>query len=1213
MSETLRADVSPQDGRARPGGVAVLVEALIVLLIVLPPLAMGAVAPWARASVHIVIFAAFGLWCINALVRGRLEFMRSRAWLFVALFLVAIAFQMVPLPARVLAWLSPGAAETYAEALPGGLAGSRTLSLFPYGTLTVLVRVVTLVMLFVLVIHVVRARWQVVGLLVALLAIGLFETLYGFGEHFSGRNHVFWNERARHLYAVTGTYLNKNHFAGLLEMIVPASLGLAFGLMPRNGGHGRLSARAAHLLSSGKWMASLCCLVIALFLCLGICFSVSRAGIACMAISFVAMAFLLGVSSGFRKYTLALLLLAMAVPMAAAAIGAEIVAQRFEPVIAGQSISWIDRLDLARSGVSMVARFPFFGTGAGSFEHAFERFQSIRVGDRIADYLHNDWLQLFCEYGLVGGGLLVAALVVLVATTLREALRIREPFWRWTSLGALCGAGALLVHSLFDYNLSKITANSVIFTMLLGVAFAGARHASREERATRSLASINIRFGPLPARILLAVIVAAGLGFLAVTQVREARADIACNRFLSQNPEIDADPYAFLPFESSVSQADSVLWLKRALRLQPGHPKYHYYLSLYRLREAEQFILRAARDRAASLISTGGGEENGDAVGRLAEALARQPRDFAEPRVVAFLNDAEEAMRQALRLQPVSARHNLLMAEIQTRKREMTEGTISKSAEENGEHYARRALWLAPTRPYVLQTSSIILLKLAAASGTKARLDRVWSETAVRLRRAIASDPERADGIYPTVWALFGEPAELFSVTPRNLKAYSRLARLFWEEQRWEEVLVCLAEMDEMVAVREEIPRVAPAASDAGEFPPAEAENVILGSLAYDRRTPTQIAGDISRRRCLALGMLGRWEARAREVSRRQTLLRKQWADELAEARRQEARRRHRDALRLCRRALLDDWSNPEALLIAARAAHELRLASRAPRWESALDQLYRLAIYNEDLSEEAQSQARELLAQISPDEDKERVLKRLILALLDLRAGRAETAEQGFLDLAADRSQAAVYWRQRHLIWHYLGRLAEGRDAPDEAIRCYRRTLEIVPTHRESLVRLAALGEDTSEQLAALTPDVVCNVNFGGKVTFVGYSLRPVSAANGGGEEEDTARWTMTYVWEFHDRMFEDYGAAVHFLDRDSRTLFQNDHKLYSEGRLYPVDFCVNGEVIVERRLQNVFSSTPALLRVAIMTFSPHDDLPRCMRLDQGGIYLTAALPGAR
>ena len=125
MRETFGADAPLQNGSARPRVVAVFVEAFIVLLIVLPPLAMGAVAPWARASVNIVIFAAFGLWCIDALVRGRLEFMRSRAWLFVALFLMAIAFQMVPLPSHVLAWLSPGAAETYAEALPGGLAGSR--------------------------------------------------------------------------------------------------------------------------------------------------------------------------------------------------------------------------------------------------------------------------------------------------------------------------------------------------------------------------------------------------------------------------------------------------------------------------------------------------------------------------------------------------------------------------------------------------------------------------------------------------------------------------------------------------------------------------------------------------------------------------------------------------------------------------------------------------------------------------------------------------------------------------------------------------------------------------------------------------------------------------------------------------------------------------------------------------------------------------------
>jgi len=1210
MRETLQADGHPDGGRST--AVAILVEALVILLVVLPPLVMGSVAPWARASVHIVIFAAFGLWLLDAVVRGRLEFMRSRAWLFIALFLGLVAFQLVPLPPRVLAFLSPGAAETYAKAFPGGIAGPRTLSLFPYGTRTTLVRLAAMAMLFVLVAHFVRARWQVVGILVALLAVGLFETLYGFGEYFSGRDHVFWNQRTRHLYAVTGTYLNKNHFAGLLEMIVPASLGLAFGLMPRNGGSGRLSARAANILSSGRWMASLLCLAVALILCLGICFSVSRAGIVCMAASFAVMAFFLGISSGFRKYTLLLLILAMVVPMAAAVIGAQIVAERFEPLIVGKSASWIDRIDLAQSGLSLIGEFPFFGTGAGSFEHVFERFQSIRVGDRIADYLHNDWLQLFCEYGFVGSGLFLAALVILVAMTLRRALGIQHPFWRWSSIGALCGVSALLLHSFFDYNLSKITANGVIFTVLLGITFGTAHSFSRREAGSSSPDDVvYIPLGKLPVRIVSALFLTVFLGLLAMDQVKEARADMACNRFLSRNPEIDADPYFFLSFDPSASESDSASYLERALELAPDHPKYHYYLALHRLRKVEESILGAAHDRAAALIRRGAGEENSDAVERLAEALARHPADFAGARIVASLNEAEDSIGRALALQPVSARHNLLMAEIQARKHDVTEGVVLASAREDGERYARCALWLGPTRPYVLQAASVILLKLAAASEPSPRFDQVWVEAVASLRCAIASDPARAEGIYPIVWALFGDPEELFSVTPRNLKAYSRLARMFWDERRWEEALACLDEMDEMVAAREEAPRVVRTASATEEYQDPEGENTVFGSLAYDRRTPIEIAIEISRQRCLALGMLGRWETRAREVSRRRELLRRQAFKRLADAQRQYDRRNYEDSLRLCREALLDDWGNPDALLIAAHAAHALRLPSRAPRWESALDQLYRLASYNESLDERAALAARELLVRISPDEDEERVLKQFILALLDMRAGKAEAAERGFLGLSKDTSRAAVYWRQRHLVWHYLGRLAESRNAPDEAIRFYRRTLEIVPTHRESLVRLAALGEDTSRELAALTPDVVCNVNFGGKVTFVGYSLRPFPLPAGEAGGGRSVRWSMTYVWEFHDRMFQDYHPVVHFCDREWKIVFQNDHRIAANGRPYPMDFARSGESVVQSLVLGASPEGVSSVRLGIWTSMPPS--PRENFLSGGGPTVLVDLPSPR
>ena len=40
------------------------------------------------------------------------------------------------------------------------------------------------------------------------------------GQTFSGYDHIWWYQKAAHEDAVSGTYVNRNHFAGLMEMVM---------------------------------------------------------------------------------------------------------------------------------------------------------------------------------------------------------------------------------------------------------------------------------------------------------------------------------------------------------------------------------------------------------------------------------------------------------------------------------------------------------------------------------------------------------------------------------------------------------------------------------------------------------------------------------------------------------------------------------------------------------------------------------------------------------------------------------------------------------------------------------------------------------------------------------------------------------------------------------------------------------------------------------
>jgi hypothetical protein len=56
----------------------------------------------------------------------------------------------------------------------------------------------------------------------------LFEAFYGLIQYLTDWQQIFTYVKKFDLEEATGTYINRNHYAGLLEMILPFSLALLF-------------------------------------------------------------------------------------------------------------------------------------------------------------------------------------------------------------------------------------------------------------------------------------------------------------------------------------------------------------------------------------------------------------------------------------------------------------------------------------------------------------------------------------------------------------------------------------------------------------------------------------------------------------------------------------------------------------------------------------------------------------------------------------------------------------------------------------------------------------------------------------------------------------------------------------------------------------------------------------------------------------------------
>jgi O-antigen ligase len=127
-----------------------------------------------------------------------------------------------------------------------------------------------------------------------------------------------------------------------------------------------------------------------------------------------------------------------------------------------------ERLVVSRDSLGILRDHPWLGSGLGSFETVFHRYQSFPT-DLTWDHAHNDYVEALAETGIAGGALILLALGLffwLAFRNLGERLRHRAG---WIQFGVAIGCCGLLVHSFADFNL-HIPANAAWFAACVAMA-----------------------------------------------------------------------------------------------------------------------------------------------------------------------------------------------------------------------------------------------------------------------------------------------------------------------------------------------------------------------------------------------------------------------------------------------------------------------------------------------------------------------------------------------------------------------------------------------------------------------------------------------------------------------------------------------------------------------------------------------------------------------
>lgn len=426
---------APPDGRAETA-----VFVLLLLWLLWLPLPFGSVEGWARAIVHAGAFGLvvwLGVWTLLGRARPTIN---AGA---------AVGFGVVALGALQLLPVAPPSLQTVDA----------------FYTRQATVHLTAMVGLFLVSANLFAAEKFGVWLVRALAAWGGVFALYAVMQHFIGQGSY---AAFRKLLATPfGTFVNRNHYAGYIEMLAPLAVALA--LQRRRGTDDDV-----------RWLYVVAAVV--MLLSLALCASrggwiAGTAGVICAAAAAARTQRRLR-----RAATGGLLLIPLGVVVGVWWMGVEPLVSRLQPTEnLPATADQVARNVIWKNALTLVRERPLTGSGLGTFQIAYTRVDTANGVNRV-EQAHNDYLQLLVETGYVGftlGVVWAAWFLRRVRRLWRSAAAGDDPERRLARIGAVGGCVASLVHGFFDFNW-QIPSNAAYFVVLAALATADARPSTQD-------------------------------------------------------------------------------------------------------------------------------------------------------------------------------------------------------------------------------------------------------------------------------------------------------------------------------------------------------------------------------------------------------------------------------------------------------------------------------------------------------------------------------------------------------------------------------------------------------------------------------------------------------------------------------------------------------------------------------------------------------------
>jgi O-antigen ligase len=390
-------------------------------LLLFGPLAFGAVEPWSIFLVEAGAVALFLLWVSKQVLDGEMKVKWSPLFLPMGVFGLLIVSQLV-----------------------------FHITAYPHDTLSLALLYVSYAMLCFLAAQALLRGAQARRLAVIFSVYGAALACFALIQGISSNGKLYWIRQPRMGGWIYGPYVNHNHYAGLMEMLVPIPLVLSLTrLAPAKA---RTAAAAAAAVMVGT-----------IFL------SGSRGGMLAVVAELVILAALFVKQKRGLRTAFGIGVFLAIVAGLLVWIGGSELSQRIATAGPGHSeLSSDIRAYINRDGLRMFLKKPAAGWGLGAFPIVYPQFRTFYTNFFVNE-AHNDYLQLLVEMGLLGFATMIWFMVTVYARAFKKIGNWTGEISGAVTLACMLGLSGILVHSAVDFNL-QIPANAALFYVLCTVA-----------------------------------------------------------------------------------------------------------------------------------------------------------------------------------------------------------------------------------------------------------------------------------------------------------------------------------------------------------------------------------------------------------------------------------------------------------------------------------------------------------------------------------------------------------------------------------------------------------------------------------------------------------------------------------------------------------------------------------------------------------------------